>query len=77
MKGNMCRLYDEQLVRNIMISTAMSVFEHIGAGGNLRQDDICDYIEENADRIIESTIDGLSDIDDGDGVDDFDSGPTS
>ncbi len=76
MKGNMCRLYDEQLVRNIMISTAMSVFEHIRTGGNPRQDDICDYIEENADRIIESTIDGLSDIDDGEGVDDLDVGPT-
>lgn len=56
MKGNMCRLYDEQLVRNIMISTGLTILEHIAQHGAADPKDICSFIEMHADTIIEDTI---------------------
>ena len=60
MKGKNCKLYDENLVRNIMISTGLSIVEYIKQSKNVDAVDICDYIDRNADRIIEETIDDMN-----------------
>jgi len=61
MSGNYCRLYDEHLLKNIMLSTGLSVLEYIRENdGELDNDDICEFIETNAAAIIDDTIDHLS-----------------
>jgi hypothetical protein len=60
MKGKCCKLYDENLVRNIMISTGLSIIEYIKQFKNVDAVDICDFIEQNADHIIDNTIDDMN-----------------
>ncbi|MCL2689995.1 MAG: hypothetical protein FWE57_09155 [Chitinispirillia bacterium] len=60
MGGKYCRLYDEHLLKNIMLSTGLSVLEYIRENGELDNDDICEFIETNAAAIIDDTIDHLS-----------------
>ena len=60
MKGKNCKLYDENLVRNIMISTGLSIVEYIKQSKSVDAIDICDYIDRNADLIIEDTIDDMN-----------------
>ncbi|HUI91905.1 MAG TPA: hypothetical protein VLX68_06610 [Chitinivibrionales bacterium] len=60
MKGKYCKLYDENLVRNIMISTGLSIIEYIKQCKSADAIDICDFIEQNADNIIENTIEDMN-----------------
>jgi len=60
MGGKHCRLYDENLVHNIMISTGMSVLEYIRENKFANTDDICEFVEFNARTIIEDTIEQLN-----------------
>ncbi len=60
MAGKHCRLYDENLVHNIMVSTGLSILEYIRENGDLDSDDICEFIEANAPGIIEDTIESLN-----------------
>jgi hypothetical protein len=60
MKGKCCKLYDENLVRNIMISTGLSIIEYIKQSKSADAIDICDFIEQNADHIIENTIQDMN-----------------
>jgi hypothetical protein len=60
MAGKHCRLYDENLVHNIMISTGMSVLEYIRENKYANTDDICEFVEFNARTIIEDTIEQLN-----------------
>jgi hypothetical protein len=60
MKGKCCKLYDENLVRNIMISTGLSIVEYIKQFKSVDAVDICDFVEQNADHIIENTIDDMN-----------------
>lgn len=60
MKGKSCKLYDENLVRNIMISTGLSIIEYIKQFKSADTIDICDFIEQNADNIIENTIEDMN-----------------
>ena len=62
--GNHCRLYDENLVRNIMISTAVSILEYVNQNKKVNVEDICEFIEFNADDIIDETINNLNNEDD-------------
>jgi hypothetical protein len=56
MGSKRCRLYDENLVHNIMLSTGLSVFECLRENAAMDSDEICFYIEENAEAIISDTI---------------------
>ena len=58
--GNHCRLYDENIVRNIMISTGVSIMEFVKEHDAASADDVCDFIEINADKIISETIKNLN-----------------
>jgi hypothetical protein len=60
MKGKCCKLYDENLVRNIMISTGLSIIEYIKQFKSADAIGICDFIEQNADHIIENTIEDMN-----------------
>ncbi|NLD99771.1 MAG: hypothetical protein GX640_07840 [Fibrobacter sp.] len=60
MSSKHCRLYDENLVHNIMISTGLSILEYLREHTNADSDEICEFIELNAGSIIEDTIEQLS-----------------
>jgi hypothetical protein len=60
MKGKSCKLYDESLVRNIMISTGLSIIEYLRQFKDADAIDICDFIEQNADNIIQNTIEDMN-----------------
>ena len=55
-----CRLYDENLVHNIIISTGMAVADFLQGHRNADPDMICEYLENNADAIIQETIDQMN-----------------
>jgi len=60
MTGKQCKLYDENLVRNIMISTGLSIIEYIKHCKVVDTLDVCDYIEQNANTIITNTIEDMN-----------------
>jgi hypothetical protein len=60
MPGKHCKLYDENLVRHIMISTGISLYEFLQKKKEPAIDDICEFVEKNADTIIENTIEDMN-----------------
>ena len=64
MGSKRCRLYDENLVHNIMLSTGLSVIEYMRENTKVDSDEICDFIESNAETIISDTIRHLKSMDD-------------
>ena len=51
-----CKLYDENLVQNIMLSTGLVVFEYLKKHTDANLDNVYDIIDEHAQRIIADTI---------------------
>jgi|WetSurMetagenome_2_1015567.scaffolds.fasta_scaffold79862_1 hypothetical protein len=64
MGSKRCRLYDENLVHNIMLSTGLSVVEFMRENNGTDSDDVCDFVEANAEVIINDTIRHLKNIND-------------
>lgn len=64
MGSKRCRLYDENLVHNIMLSTGLSVVEFIKENNGSDSDEVCDFVEANAETIINDTIRHLRNIND-------------
>lgn len=60
MTGKECKLYDENLVRNIMISTGLSIIEYIKQCKVVDTLDVCDFVEQNAQSIIANTIEDMN-----------------
>ena len=60
MSGKQCKLYDENLVRNIMITTGLSIIEYIKQCKVVDTLDVCDFIEQNAHNIINNTIEDMN-----------------
>jgi len=60
MKGKSCRLYDEELVHNIMISTGLSIVEYVKQSKSVDAIDICEFVERNAGSIIAHTIEDIN-----------------
>lgn len=56
MASKRCRLYDENLVHNIMQFTGLSVQEYLRENVSADSNEICDFIESNADGIINDTL---------------------
>lgn len=56
------KLFDENLVRNILITSGISLFEfmkkHIDADIN----DVCSYINDNSEAFINDTIQNMKDM---------------
>ena len=59
-----CRLYDENLVHNIIMSAGLAVADFLSDHRHADADEICEYLEMNADSIIEDTIEQLNNGDD-------------
>ena len=59
-----CRLYDENLVHNIIISAGLAVADFLNEHGDADADEVCEYLEMHADSIIEDTIEQLNNGDD-------------
>jgi hypothetical protein len=70
MSGKHCRLYDENLVHNIMISTGLSIVDFLKHNQSASSEEICEFVEENAGHIIEDTIEHLNAVDGEQGKDD-------
>jgi hypothetical protein len=62
MASKRCRLYDENLVHNIMLSTGLSVLEYVRENANVNSDEICDFVESNAEIIVNDTISHLKEM---------------
>ncbi len=60
MKGSHCRLYDENLVRNIMITTSVSIMDFVKNNKLANTEDVCEFVEFTADDIISETINNLN-----------------
>ena len=63
MRGSHCKLYDENLVRNIMISTGISIMEYIKENVSADAEEVCEFIEYNAEEIISETIKNINTTD--------------
>src|SRR3989338_8403858 len=50
------KMYDEDLVKEIMISTALCVQELIMDNSRARQDDVFEFVESNFRQIISETL---------------------
>lgn len=59
-----CRLYDENLVHNIILSAGLAVVEFLNENRHADSDEVCEYLEANADSIIEETISQLNNSED-------------
>ena len=53
---NRLKMYDEDLVREIMISTALCIQELLMDDPNARQDDVFEFVESNFQHIIAETL---------------------
>jgi hypothetical protein len=62
MGSKRCRLYDENLVHNIMVSTGLSVLEYLRENAQSDLNEICDFVEANAETIIGDTIKHLKNM---------------
>jgi hypothetical protein len=65
-----CRLYDENLVHNIILSAGMAAVDFLNAHHDADTDDVCEYLEMHADSIIEDTIDQLNTSNEYPGIED-------
>jgi len=64
---NTKKLYEEALVKEIMISTALCIQELIQDDANISEEEICLFLEENYPNIIEETLSAeVEDEDDSD-----------
>lgn len=59
-----CRLYDENLVHNIIMSTGIAVSDFLQHHRSADPDAICEYLETHAGAIIQDTIDQMNTCDD-------------
>mgnify|MGYP000300734141 CR=1 FL=1 len=76
MMGKHCKLYDENVVRNIMISTGLSVFEYLKLNREVDAGEICEFVELNAEGIIDNTIEDMNSVADTPPEEDVDRRPT-
>ena len=63
MSGASYKLFDENLVRNIMINTTISVFEFMKEHQDADIKDVCEFIEISGDYLIDDTIENMDNMD--------------
>ena len=59
MANKRCKLFDENIVHSIMLSTGNSVVEYVRENGDSDPDEINDFIEVNFEKIVSTTIQNL------------------
>ena len=55
-------LFDESILRSIMLSTSNSVIEYIRENGTASAEEITGFIEDNAEDIVSDTIRDLKEL---------------
>ena len=63
-KDRRYRLYDEHLVRSIMLTAVIAAMEYIRENPHADSDEICDFVEANAENIMGDTVRHMKNIDD-------------
>ena len=63
------KLYEEALVREIMVSTALCVNEFVNNFSIVNENIICQFLDENYKKIIDDTLN--NDVEDGLNIDDW------
>ncbi|MDD5674962.1 MAG: hypothetical protein PHC61_12400 [Chitinivibrionales bacterium] len=61
MPGKHCKLYDEQLVKSIMVSTAFYILDYLKGNPILSEQEVYDFVQRNADSVIQYTVDEIHD----------------
>lgn len=67
MEGRSCRLFDDEVVRNIMVATGMAVYDYLRQRKNIDEEELCDFVDANAEVIITDTLEEMGERD-GDGL---------
>ncbi len=55
------KLYEEALVKEIMVSTALCIQELVQDDKTINEEDVCQFLDENYRSIIEETLAGEMD----------------
>ena len=63
MADNPFKLYDENIVHDIIVSTGFILAEYLRKHANPDTDEICGFVEANAEAIINDTIWHLKNMD--------------
>jgi hypothetical protein len=63
MEGRSCRLFDDEVVRNIMVATGMAVLDYLRERKNIDEDELCDFVDANAEMIIADTLEEMGEHD--------------
>ena len=53
------KLFDEEIVRNILLTAGISIFDFMKEKPSADIKDICDYINQGADRFIRETVENM------------------
>lgn len=59
MEGRSCRLFDDEVVRSIMMSTGVAVMEYFRQHRGVDEDEVCDFVNANAEMIIADTLEDM------------------
>ncbi len=59
MEGRSCRLFDDEVVRQIMMSTGVAVLDYLKQHKNVDDEEVCDFIDANSEMIIADTLDQM------------------
>jgi hypothetical protein len=59
MEERSCRLFDDEVVRQIMVSTGVAVFDYLRQHRFVDEAEISDFIDANADVFIADTLDQM------------------
>lgn len=56
------KLFDENLVRNILITSGISLFEFMKKNKQADINEVCNFINDNSDIFIKETIENMKDM---------------
>lgn len=56
------KLFDENLVRNILITSGISLFEFMKKHSNADINEVCSFINDNSESFINETIQNMKDM---------------
>ena len=59
MEGRSCRLFDDEVVRSIMMSTGVAVLDYLRQGKTPDEDEVCDFVNANAEMIIADALEEM------------------
>jgi hypothetical protein len=64
MEGRSCRLFDDEVVRSIMMSTGVAVLDYVRQRKPVDEEEVCDFVNANAEMIIADTLEEMENDED-------------